>query len=135
MVVTVLALSSVDGGAPLILAAVDHIEFGDLVKDVTRFVADAVADGMVIDSSRVMITLSHTHSSPWFLASRLERPGGDLLEPYIETMRHAIAQASREALQQTEPAILTWGTGSITMRSRFEMARSQRPNWRGQKNG
>jgi len=111
MVVTVLALSSVDGGAPLILAAVDHVEFGDLVKDVTRFVADAVADEMVIDSSRVMIALSHTHSSPWFMASRLERPGGDLLEPYIETMRHAIAEASREALQQTEPATLTWGTG------------------------
>lgn len=52
MVVTVLALSSVDGGAPLIPAAVDQIEFGDLVKDVTRFVADAVADEMVIDSSQ-----------------------------------------------------------------------------------
>lgn len=127
LTVTALTLSAVNDGAPLVLVAVDHLEFGDLVNDVTRFVSDAIPQELGIDAARIMIACSHTHASPWLISRRVADPGGHLFESYVETLRDAIVDATRAALACSEPATLTWASGRCDLATNRDLVDPQDP--------
>jgi len=111
LVATVLALRTQRDESPMVLVALDHTEVSDLTPDIAGWVVDALADTSPVVRENVMVVCSHTHSAPPLISRLRNRPGGDLFEPYVGQLSHAIADAVREAVAGTVPATITWGVG------------------------
>ena len=70
-----------------------------------------VLETMKLDAARLMICLSHTHAGPGLQVENASRAGGHLIEPYQAMLRDAALRAIRQALESTQPAMLTWRYG------------------------
>jgi hypothetical protein len=70
-----------------------------------------ILDAMQLDTSRLMICLSHTHAGPGLQRDNASRPGGHLIEPYQASLRDAALSAVRCAMRTSRPATLTWRYG------------------------
>src|SRR5436190_18477228 len=55
-----------------------------------------------------------------------DRPGGQLIRPYLEALRDACVQAIREALAGATQAQLTWGLGRCTLASNRDLPDARR---------
>jgi len=106
---TVLAMHTVTGGDPLVLAVLDA-GWWQVVED-EWFVRGGLIDALGLDTSRVMVSCTHTHAGPSLNRADADKPGGELIAPYLESVRNALIDATREALAGMAPASLTWAYG------------------------
>jgi len=105
---TALALAS-PGQAPLVLIAVDLGRWRS--RDDEWFVRGAVLEALGLDPARVLICLAHTHAGPSVYRDDLEKPGGELIAAYLETLRDRVVRAACAALESRRPARLSWRYG------------------------
>ncbi|MCC6422805.1 MAG: hypothetical protein IT447_04950 [Phycisphaerales bacterium] len=104
---------------PLILVAID---LGWFKSPSTEWILRGeVLNGLSIDSSRVMICLSHTHAGPSLFLDECDEAGGALIEPYIRGLGPLILDAAREATHQAKPAFLDWKYGLCDLATNRDM--------------
>jgi len=106
---TALALAGSGGGSPVLLVALDLGWFRSAEDEL--WVRRSVLDARDLDESRLMIALSHTHAGPSVSTADRDRPGGEMVGPYLESVRAAVREAAAEAVQGMRPAILSWTRG------------------------
>jgi hypothetical protein len=106
---TATALALKGEGAPLVLAALDLGWWRAIENE--RHVRDAVLQALRLDAARVMINMSHTHAGPATSLEDRDKPGGELIAPYLDKVRDAVVRAVRRAIETAEPGTLTWSTG------------------------
>lgn len=71
----------------------------------------ALAERLGIGEDALVVNLSHTHSGPAISSALRDRPGGELIAPYLGDVLEAAAQSAREALDGARPAVLEFTTG------------------------
>lgn len=98
---------------PLILISADLGWWKDNQDE--WFVRKEILKELVIDSSRLMFCLSHTHSGPSTYREDKSKPGGELIEPYLVMVKTAAIAAAKKALQNTAEATLTWKYGKCNL--------------------
>lgn len=81
-----------------------------------------VLEALGLPASHLMIALTHTHAACSLSASESNKPGGQLIEPYIEHVIQAIIDASNDAINACEPAVVTMATGSCTLATNRDLA-------------
>jgi hypothetical protein len=106
---TATALTLQGDGAPLALVALD-LGWWKAVDD-EHHLRDAVLDALKVEPARVMINMSHTHSGPAICREDRDKPGGELIAPYLDKVRDAAVRAVRRAIETAAPGHLTWATG------------------------
>ncbi len=106
---TVLALSSPDDPHPFLLIAADLGWWKS--REDEFFVRGALIEALSIKPSRVLLSLSHTHAGPNLYREDRHQPGGELIEPYLLTLRDNLIAAARHALAHRAPARLSWRYG------------------------
>jgi hypothetical protein len=106
---TVLSLGRHDGGPPLVLASLD-LGWWASPND-SWPLRNRVLGELGLDSSRLMIHLTHTHSGPSLSPRHAQRPGGALIEPYLKKLGQSLGEAAREAVAQARPAVISWASG------------------------
>lgn len=106
---TVLTMGAVGGGDPLVLAVLDAGWWQ--VSEDEWFVRGGLIDAMGLDASRVMVSCTHTHAGPSLNRADADKPGGKLIDPYLESVRNSLIDATREALAGMAPASVTWAYG------------------------
>lgn len=74
-----------------------------------------VLDLLGVDESRVIMNLSHTHAGPSLARADADKPGGDLIAPYLNRVAESVASAVQEALESAVPASLSWAPGSCAL--------------------
>src|SRR5579864_1914874 len=124
---TVLTLRSVDGGNPLLLAALD-LGWWKSVED-ERHVRSAVIEALQLDPARVMINCSHTHAGPATSREDHDQPGGELIAPYLDQVRDAVVRAAKRALASEAPGFLTWTTGRCSLAANRDLPDPSRNRW------
>ena len=62
-----------------------------------------------------MCHFSHTHSAPPTKLDQADRPGGDLIEPYLDRLAVEVAAAVTEALGAVQPASIVFGQADSDM--------------------
>ncbi len=72
---------------------------------------NAVMEALKVDASQVMIGVSHTHSVMFLSRENKDKPGGDLVVPYLTKIREQIVEAVLEAKDNLQPAHLNWYQG------------------------
>jgi hypothetical protein len=64
---------------------------------------------------QVIFHPSHSHSTPFLDSRHLEKPGGELIAPYLEKMPALCCELVAEARKSAVPGTLTWGYGRCAM--------------------
>ena len=119
--VTALTMRTESDEPPLVLVALDAGWWQDGADE--AHVRSGVLEELGLDPSRVMINLSHTHAGPPLVSENVDRPGGEYVGPYLESLRTAIADVARRALAAEFAGELRWARGRCdlaTNRSRWD---------------
>jgi len=107
---TAVTLQTSEDSVPAIILALDlgwwrsfHDEW---------YVRKYLLDALNIDSRRVMICLSHTHAGPVICRADVDKPGGELIGPYLDSVRQTLVDVVKEALASAGPGRLEWRYGA-----------------------
>ena len=124
---TALTIQAAEGGAPLVLVALDLGGWKSV--DDERHVRGAVLRALKLDPARVMINMSHTHAGPSTSREDRDKPGGELIAPYLDQMRDAVVRAVRRALETAVPGTLSWAVGRCDLAVNRDLPDPVRDRW------
>jgi hypothetical protein len=68
-----------------------------------------------LEEAGLLINMSHTHSGANVNSQLADKPGGELIQPYIEHLTEQIGAAILEARAALTPAWVTYGTGRCAL--------------------
>ena len=68
-----------------------------------------------LEEEALLINMSHTHAGANVNSQLTDKPGGELIQPYIEHLTVQISAAILEARRALAPAWVTWGTGRCAL--------------------
>lgn len=103
---TVLALRQALDASPLILAAMDASWFVDAGNE--QYIRQNTLDALNLDESRLILNLSHSHACASLCACHEKKPGGVLIESYVQQVADALLDASREAIDSARSAVISF---------------------------
>jgi hypothetical protein len=102
------------GEAPtLALVAVDLGWFQHLPDE--RELRATIMRATGLDEAALLVNMSHTHGGANVNSQLADKPGGELIRPYIEHLTEQIGAAILEALDALEPAWVTYGAGRCAL--------------------
>ncbi len=101
------------GGPTLALVAVD-IGWFQYGPD-ERALRAAVQARTGLDEASLLISMSHTHAGPNANSQLRDKPGVELIQPYLDHLTDRIATAVEEAIAALEPAWVTYGHGRCAL--------------------
>lgn len=112
--VTAAALAPLDGGSPtLSLVALDLGWFANGADE--RALRSAVERRAGLDGVTLLINLSHTHAGANVNSGLHDRPGTELIEPYLEHLTQQVGDAVVAACAALAPAWITFGEGACAL--------------------
>ena len=114
-----LTLQAAADQPPLVLVALDLGWWRD--RDDEAIVRRGILDALGLPEERLIMALSHTHAGPCTSLLNADRPGGQLIRPYLEALRDACVQAIEEALARATQAQLIWGMGRCALASNRDL--------------
>lgn len=100
-------------GPELVVLAVDIGWFP--YRPDERRIRGAILAASGLDEANLLINMSHTHSGANVNTQLADRPGGDLVAPYLEQFVAAAAAAIDEARGRVAPAWITYGYGRCAL--------------------
>jgi hypothetical protein len=106
---TAMTLQSAKGADPLIIVSLDLGWWRR--KEDEWFLRGHLIESLNIDPARVIVALTHTQSGPSTSLSDTDKPGGNLVRPYLQLVRDALVRIVREAFRSAKPATLAWTYG------------------------
>ena len=102
-----------EGDEPLVLLSLD-LGWWRRRKDEWAL-RRSLLEALQLNAARVIINFTHTHAGPAICPDDADRPGGELINPYLELLSDRVISVTREALESAEPAYLEWGTGRCSL--------------------
>jgi len=119
LLASVLTLQVAADQPPLVLVALDLGWWRD--RDDEAIVRRGILNALGLAEERLIMALSHTHAGPCTSLLNADRPGGQLIRPYLEALRDTCVQAIDEALAQATHAQLIWGLGHCALASNRDL--------------
>jgi hypothetical protein len=105
---TCIVLRDLAGATELVLIAMDALLFWPLAADKIR---STVQTRLGLRSNQIIFHPSHSHSAPFLAARHTDRPGGELIAPYLDTIPGICCELVIAARAASQEAILTWAYG------------------------
>jgi hypothetical protein len=100
------------GDSEQILIAVDHCL---LWAREMEALLEAIVHQSGVDRKRLLVVFSHTHAAGLMDTDRRDRPGGELIAPYLESLAAKLAESVRVARAAVCPATIVYGTDRCTL--------------------
>lgn len=113
LTITVVSFQEKGGGQPLLLAAMDGFMFRS--PDDEYAIRAALMKELGIGPERVILNLSHTHASCSISSVDENKPGSELIGPYLAQIRRAACEAGRDAMANAAPSTMSWETGRCSL--------------------
>jgi hypothetical protein len=107
------------GGPTLALVAVDLGWFQHLPDE--RELRATIMRDTGLDEDALLVNMSHTHAGANVNSQLADKPGGELIEPYIEHLTEQISAAIFEAFEVLAPSWVTYGTGRCALASNRDL--------------
>ncbi len=102
-----------DDGPELVLVALD-IGWFPYRPDEKR-IRGAILAATDLDETALLINMSHTHSGANVNTKLADRPGGDLVGPYLDQLVDEVAVTINTARERVAPAWITYGYGRCSL--------------------
>ncbi|MDR3690857.1 MAG: hypothetical protein P4L46_15875 [Fimbriimonas sp.] len=106
---TAMTLRTTQDASPLVLVSLDLGWWRR--KEDEWLIRGHLIEQFNLDSARVIIALTNTHSGPSTCLEDAEKPGGNLIRPYLNLVRDNVSRVVREAFRSAKPATLAWSYG------------------------
>ena len=106
---TALSMRSSASDPPLILVSLDLGWWRSPADE--RALRDPVLEHFAIDDAQLMLHLTHTHAGPAISLSSNDKPGGELIEPYLDRVRESVIEAIAESIDTARSACIEWTAG------------------------
>ena len=97
---------------PIAFVAVDHCLLWN--REMNELL-DRVSESAGIERIQIIVFFSHTHAAGLMGNERVDLPGGELIPQYLSDVADAISAGIREASDQIQPAVLTYGMGRCNL--------------------
>ncbi len=109
---TALALRADAGGPALVLLGLD---LGWLEPTENRRFLEAVREGAQVGADHLMVNLCHSHAAPPLCFDVVDRPGGDRIMAYFQTVIDRSIEAIQAAKGALQPAWITADYGRCSL--------------------
>jgi hypothetical protein len=116
---TALTLQQFGEDAPLVLISLD-LGWWRSRKD-EWYLRGYILEQLNLTPERLMLSFTHTHSGPSLSREDADKPGGNLIAPYLESLRESCVQIVRQALNNAVQAVLEWSYGKCTLAHNRDM--------------
>src|SRR5690606_10333777 len=103
-----LVVQDLQGSTELALVCLDVMVLWQEEADRLRA---AVLRELGLEAHQLLIHPSHTHGSPMLARRHADRPGGDLIGPYLDSLPGLCVELIRKARSNACEAILGWSYG------------------------
>ncbi len=87
----------------------------------------AVLTALNVDESRVLIHFTHTHSGPSICREDSSRPGGHLINPYLDHVIAMCVETAQEASAHAVQGTLQWAYGKCTVAKNRDLPDPDQP--------
>jgi hypothetical protein len=101
-----------------IIVALDHCLLWD--REMRRLL-DGAARQSGVAAERILVTFSHTHAAGLMDASRRDRPGGDVIEPYLARLADEVGDLIAAARGSAQEATIVYGAGRCSLAAHRDM--------------
>ena len=112
LVATCMVLRNLSGSTEFVLITMDALVFWPLAADEIR---SAVQSQFGLQPQQVIFHPSHSHSAPFLAARHTDRPGGELIKPYLAKIRGICCELVGAARSAAREAVLTWAYGRCSL--------------------
>ncbi|MCH6472549.1 neutral/alkaline non-lysosomal ceramidase N-terminal domain-containing protein [Sinomonas terrae] len=75
----------------------------------------AILEACGLSPERVIVALTHTHAGPSLSRADFDRPGGELVAPYLEEIGRSVSSEASRLFEALEPASLDWAYGRCSL--------------------
>ena len=96
----------------MILITLDALVFWPLAADKIRSI---VQTRFGLQREQLIFHPSHSHSTPFLAQRHLDRPGGELIEPYLEWIPQVCCDLIEQARAAACEAVLSWAYGRCSL--------------------
>jgi len=107
------------GGDPLVLISADLGWWKSAADE--RRLREGLLQALSLQPYQLMFCLTHTHAGPSTFTEDANKPGGDLIAPYLEHVQLAAITAAKIALKTAGEATLTWHYGKCDLARNREL--------------
>lgn len=113
LLATVLAIGPRDDSTPpVFIVAIDHCLL--FTKESVAFRAD-ICQRTGTDPDHLLLTFSHTHAAGLLDPSRADRPGGDMIGPYLDRLAETVSTLIDQTRMSMRSTTLTYGISHCTL--------------------
>ncbi len=123
---TALCLRTSQDAPPLLLVSLD-LGWWRTTQDEWNL-RGAVLDALQIDAAHLLVHFTHTHSGPALSRTDADKPGGDLIGPYLDQLREHVIDAGRRAIANAQPATLDWAYGRCALARNRDLVDPDQPD-------
>ena len=109
---TATVFAPMEGSERQILLALDHCVMG--ANEYSNLVAQAAEIGGVA-KEEILVVFSHTHGAGLMGLDRASLPGGDLIQPYLQSIGEKAGALLRDAIASLQPAGIVYGRGKCSL--------------------
>lgn len=111
---TVAVFAPLDGDGPhQVMVGLDQCSFQNFEDE--RALRAAIRERAGVEDANLLLNLSHSHASANTNSVIGDKPGGDLVAPYLASVADAIGEAVIEAQHALAPSWVTYGTGRCAL--------------------
>jgi hypothetical protein len=101
-----------DRSQSVVVISLDHciLDNSDIL-----LIQQSVAKELSVQHDQVLVCLSHTHAAGLMSRSRRECPGGELIEPYLDSLATRLGQLANSLSPTVVPATIVYGVGQCDL--------------------
>ena len=104
----VLVLEPVEGEDRCVRLQLDLVL---LSNEQTDALVAGITEIAAVPRDRILVTHSHSHSAGFFLPNRIPLPGGELIEPYLASLKKEVESLTRDAIANLNTVTITYAYG------------------------
>ena len=101
------------GGPPHLIRA--ELDLPGLVKTQHDDLLRGLSQAGDLPVDQIVISYSHTHAAGWYVPDRFEMPGGDLIPPYLASLKTKLQDACRQAVANVQEVTITYAVSRCDM--------------------
>jgi hypothetical protein len=113
LLLTCISFQSNAGQEPLILISADFCVWRN--ADDGKKMRASILKELDIPASHLMFCLTHTHSGPVLSRENETKPGGHLVNDFINSLERKAIETAKKAIENSAPAVLTWAYGDCNL--------------------
>ncbi|SEW51930.1 neutral/alkaline non-lysosomal ceramidase N-terminal domain-containing protein [Chitinophaga arvensicola] len=119
LTLTAFSFQEQSSGEPLILISADLGWWKSAADE--RRLREGILAALSLQPYQLMFCLTHTHAGPSTFTEDVNKPGGELIAPYLALVQQAAVKAAENALKTATTATLTWHYGKCDLACNREL--------------